>query len=491
MEIASTPGDFPSAINDTTYDYVLSFEFKVVKKKDNFLESMLSYLRKHDVSIDHSTQDDSSNKWFISPEIIQDLRLKLKQFTTFAEANYEKKSVKFIVRNNSEVGSEGTDDGIPINKGADIILYQNGSPTEFEPPGQPGKPSAINVTHESIHLRWNPPQYGVTSIKCYTVLYRPTDASEGVRWKAQKTKQEETSMTIKQLASGTNYSFKICAECECGLSGESEHTEIKTHRSVKVLLIGKAGSGKSTLGNLLIKERKFKESCDFSVATGDAEIGDCPVDINNDHFTLHIIDTPGFADATQIDRDVLGKIAKGIRLLIQDGGPAAIHTIIYVLSASNRFTKSDETIMEYFAKESSNFWSHAMLVITNASRYGKTKYNQQQSLKEQRSDPNCPRVLNTLFEKIENRIVFIESKSTNDEEIQAAQLEILTMIQEMSSQEDGGYVHHVITEAKKSWDANGGNIKEVDEAINKEINQEVNIQTKVNYYLIYKSSTLF
>ena len=486
MEISNDPSDFPLAINDMTYDYVLSFEFKVVKRNDSFLQSMLSYLRKQNVSIDTSTQDGSSRQWFRSAEIIKDLRVKVELFTTFAKAN-EKKSVKFIVHSNSEVG---TDDGIHGNKGADIVLYQNGSPTEFEPPSQPGKPSAI-VTHQSVHLKWSPPQYGVASIKCYTVLYRPTDASEDWEWKTQKTKQEETAITIEQLASETKYSFKVCAECECGLSGDSELTEIKTLRSVKVLLIGKAGSGKSTLGNLLIQEKKFNETCDFSVATGDAEIGDCPVDINNDHFMLNIIDTPGLADTIQIDRDVLAKIAKGIRLLVQDGGPAAIHTIIYVLSASDRFTKSNETIVKYFAKEGSNFWSHAMLVITNASRYGKTKHEQQQSLKKQMRHPNFPRVLSTLFEKIENRIVFVESKSTNDEEIQAARSEILTVIQEMSSQEDGGYVHDVIAKAKKSWDKNDGNVREVDEDINKEINQEVNIQTKVNYYLIYKPCTVF
>ena len=438
--IIAAPGDFASIVLDPKYEYVLSFEFKVGKKNDEFLQGMNSVLR-NDVS--QSTRDGFPKQlqWFKNVTITSDLRLKATQFITFAKANSENKRVKFIASDKSE------DDVVANNKGADIILYQNGIPSVFEPPSQLEKLTATNVTHESIHLKWSPPQYGVTSIKCYTILYRPTDASEDWGWKTQKTKQKETAITIDQLASETKYSFKVCAECECGLSGDSELTEIKTLRSVNVLLIGKIGSGKSTLGNLLIKDKKFKEKSGFSTTTDDSQVGSCIVSVDDDNFTMHIIDTPGLADVVRENKEIFVKIAKTIPVPIQNGKPI-IHTMIYVLSAAHPYTRDDAAILDYFAKAADKIWSYAMLVITNANNYGQTKYEQEQTFRQLLKSSKCPDALKNLFDKIENRFVFVESKSSNPQEIQETRLEILKTIQQLSSGNDGGYIAEFLFDAK-------------------------------------------
>ena len=380
-------------------------------------------------------------QWFKNVIITSDLRLKATQFTTFAKANSENKRVKFIASDKSE------DDIVASNKGADIILYQKGVPSVFEPPSQLEKLTAINVTHESIHLKWNPPQYGVTSIKCYTVLYRPTDASEDCGWKTQKTKQKETAITIDQLASETKYSFKVCAECECGLSGESELIEIKTFRSANLLLVGKIGSGKSALGNLLIEEKKFKENSGLSAATDDSQVGSCTVNIDDDNFTMHVIDTPGLADVVRENEEIFAKIAKKIPVPIQNGKPI-IHTMIYVLSAAHPFTRDDAAILDYFAKAGDKLWSYTMLVITNANDYGQTKYEQEHTFRQLLKSSRCPDGIKNLFDKIENRFVFVDSKNSNPQETQEARLEILKTIQQLSSENDGGYTAEFFFNAK-------------------------------------------
>ena len=432
--IIAAPGDCASIILDLKYEYVLSFDFKVPKKNDDFLQGMNSILRNEGKGVSQSTQDGFPKQlqWFNNDTITSDIRLKATRFTTFAKANSESERVKFIARDKSE-------DDVDSNKGADLLLYKNGIPSVFEPPSQPGKPLASNVTHESIHLEWNPPQFGVTSIKYYTVLYRPTDASEGVRWKTQKTKQKETSMTINQLASETKYSFKVCAECDCGLSSESELTEIKTHRSVKVLLIGKTGSGKSALGNLLIEDKKFKENSGLITATDNSQVESYTVNINGDYFKMHVIDTPGLADVVQENEEILAEIAKTIRVPIQNGKPI-IHTMIYVLSATYCFTRDDVAILDYLAKADDKIWSCTMLVITHANDYGQTKYEQERTFRQLLKSPRCPDALKNLSNKIENRFVFVDSKSSNPQETQEARLEILKTIQQLSSENDGGYI---------------------------------------------------
>ena len=227
VKFAFSPGDLDSVVNDVNYDHVVSFEFKVATKSDSFLKSMFAFLRTQEVSSDFNAA--TPKQWFKNTALIRDIRLKAKQFTTFAEANKDNEGVKFVVTDSSE------DDGIQDDKGAVVLLYEFGSPEEFEPPGQPSKPTATHVTHENVQLEWKQPQYGVESIKCYTVCYRSTSDPPD-DWKTQKTKQTETAITINQLAPETDYVFNVRAECSFGSSEESKVSDIIQTKSSPVNL---------------------------------------------------------------------------------------------------------------------------------------------------------------------------------------------------------------------------------------------------------------
>ena len=212
ITFAFAPGDLDSIVNDLNHNHVVSFEFKVATKSDSFLESMFAFLRTQNVSSDFSAA--FPKQWFKNKALMSDVRLKAEQFTSFAQANKDDEDVKFVVTDSSE------DDGIQDDKGALVLHYEFGSPEEFEPPDQPSKPTAAHVTHKSVQLEWKQPQYGVQSIKSYTVLYRYTD--DPGDWKTQKTKQAETAITINQLVPQGEYVFKVRAECNFGSSEESK-----------------------------------------------------------------------------------------------------------------------------------------------------------------------------------------------------------------------------------------------------------------------------
>ena len=84
---------------------------------------------------------------------------------------------------------------------------------------------------------------------------------------------------------------------------------------------------------------------------------------NGESFTIHVIDTPGLADINEEDSTQLDEIAKGIRLVVENGTPS-IHTMLYVRSAAGRFGREDKVILQYFDEQNVTFWSRVGLIIT-------------------------------------------------------------------------------------------------------------------------------
>ena len=219
---------------------------------------------------------------------------------------------------------------------------------------------------------------------------------------------------------------------------------------INVLLFGRCGTGKSTLGNLLIQnDNFFKVTCGLT-AVSEAAKGSCLVDINGDRFKMNIFDMPGLAEADREDYENLDEIIKCIINIVENGEPV-IHAMIYVLSAADRFTKDDVNIFKYFADKGTNFWSHVILVITNGQRYGQTDEERHALLNDSLQSPRCSQHLKSLIEKIgKPRIVITESKDNNDE-IQAKRRKLYQMIQELSCTNDEGCIYDILQKAKRSF----------------------------------------
>lgn len=246
-------------------------------------------------------------------------------------------------------------------------------------------------------------------------------------------------------------------------------------RDIKVLLIGKTGVGKSSLGNFLTEKSKFKAARSFAGVTGDADRESCIVDIDGDQFVMHVIDTPGLADAAEEDKEGLEKICKGAELVVTGGSNANLHVLMFVISAKGRFSRDDAVIVQYFAEEGSNFWSHAILVITSATEYGETRDEQLKTFNESLNNPRCPKELKTVVDKTQNRYILVDSLHSSS----AVRDELLIMVKQLSLQHDGGYIHGALQRCRDSFDRNSDNPAQAKEEVKTIVANEVTTQQQV------------
>ena len=105
-------------------------------------------------------------------------------------------------------------------------------------PSKPGKPHALNITHDSIHLEWAKPDEGVESVTSYTILYRAQFSDPPNQWMETRSVSADEKVVVSHLLENTTYLFQVQPECEAGVGLESDVSDpIKT----KMIIPSKPG----------------------------------------------------------------------------------------------------------------------------------------------------------------------------------------------------------------------------------------------------------
>lgn len=87
-------------------------------------------------------------------------------------------------------------------------------------PGVPSVPEVSDVTSDSCHLTWNPPQSdGGTPVTGY-IIERRTDV--GGRWIPLKVKPSTNELDVTDLFEGQKYEFRVIAENKVGAGKPGE-----------------------------------------------------------------------------------------------------------------------------------------------------------------------------------------------------------------------------------------------------------------------------
>ena len=88
--------------------------------------------------------------------------------------------------------------------------------TKMVIPSKPGRPTASNITHNSLELEWTKPEQGARNIISYSILYSRASG----HWKEQQSTKEHA--LISQLLEKTVYRFKVRPNCEIDHDSESD-----------------------------------------------------------------------------------------------------------------------------------------------------------------------------------------------------------------------------------------------------------------------------
>ena len=81
------------------------------------------------------------------------------------------------------------------------------------------------ITHTSLHLEWNEPEYGADCVQSYTVFYCSATDLNDKCWYQKETNSVSNFITIKDLTPNTSYYFRVRGVTATGSSPESEVNE--------------------------------------------------------------------------------------------------------------------------------------------------------------------------------------------------------------------------------------------------------------------------
>ena len=121
-----------------------------------------------------------------------------------------------------------------------------------------------------------------------------------------------------------------------------------------ILVIGKTGAGKSTVANKIIGQNLFTTSESLESRTSVNSHRDVVVvdERNNNEYSIRMIDTIGFEDTGNEDRDKTSneEIIESVKRYFQTYTPEGLHLIIFVYR-KGRFTQEEKKVFDFIVEK--------------------------------------------------------------------------------------------------------------------------------------------
>ncbi|KAL3861196.1 hypothetical protein ACJMK2_007248 [Sinanodonta woodiana] len=213
-------------------------------------------------------------------------------------------------------------------------------------------------------------------------------------------------------------------------SGESadiykEVDKYQRNEERRLILIGKTGTGKSTLGNAILGAHIFKnEGVQMQSNTTRCQVGQTT---RKDGKGLVVLDTPGLMDTKRKPEEIIEELCKCTAITAP--GP---HAFCLVIRGDDRFTQENiDTLDEFCAFFGEEIYKYVIVVFTHKASMGKNA-----------TTDDClsalPDEFVIKFRKFGGKKIAIES-TANKKELKKQIKELFKLIEEIIEKNDGGY----------------------------------------------------